>query len=75
MVVPFRYRTLKYSWTRNGKNEETENVNITLQEFHYTSIRSVKKIDRFAYERNNKAAVIQDSRNPNNFLYLSESDG
>ena len=51
-----------------------EDVNITLQEFHYTSIRNVKKIDRFAYERNTKAAVIQDSRNPNNFLYLSESD-
>ena len=74
MIFSFRYRTLRYSWTRNRKNEEMEDVNITLQEFHYTSIRNVKKIDRFAYERNTKAAVIQDSRNPNNFLYLSESD-
>ena len=46
-----------------------------MEEFHYTSIRNVKEIDQFSFERNMKATVIQDSRNPNNFLYLSELDG
>ena len=71
----FLYRTITYAWNRNGNKEETEHVNVTMEEFHYTSIRNVKEIDQFSFERNMKATVIQDSRNPNNFLYLSELDG
>lgn len=48
--------------------------NITLEELHFTSMRNLKRSDHFSYERNGKAAVIQDSRNPNNFLYVTEYD-
>ena len=48
--------------------------NLTMEEFSFTLIRNVKQNDQFLFERNAKATVIQDSRNPNNFLYLSECD-
>ena len=48
--------------------------NITLEKLHITSIRNLKQCDHFSFERNVKASVIQDSRNPNNFLYVTEYD-
>ena len=48
--------------------------NITLEKLHFTSIRNLKQCDHFSFERNVKASVIQDSRNPNNFLYVTEYD-
>ena len=49
-------------------------TNLTMEEFSFTLIRNVKQNDQFSFERNAKATVIQDSRNPNNFLYLTECD-
>jgi hypothetical protein len=48
--------------------------NLTIEEFSFTLIRNVKQNDQFVFERNAKATVIQDSRNPSNFLYLTECD-
>ena len=73
-------RMISYEFNLSDDEEEKSRQparlfqNITLEKLHFTSIRNLKQCDHFSFERNVKASVIQDSRNPNNFLYVTEYD-
>ena len=72
------FRRITYWFAHNSSTDEQLNTtlssNVTLEEFYFTLIRNIKMHDHFSYERNFKASVIQDARNPHRFLYLTEYD-
>ena len=73
------FRKIMHTFSLNPSAQEedrnsTISNNITMEEFYFTSIRNIKSNDHFSFKRSLKGNVIQDSRNPNIFMYLTELD-